>query len=262
MKDHLIELIHKEMEGIITPSEKQELEQALKKDPELRRLQQELKQTGELLGQITPLEPSPNLKKKIIDAIDFSRYSYRAEEPDWISRFMGWLWTPKIRFVYAIAAGIVIGITISLLLIGSPLSTQQIPVSELYGTIGVDNKNFETIKKLTIDQEGWHGTFTLNSYRNMFWFELNLQSDQVSEIHFIFNEKLISFTGLRPIEWGTTVLENQPSMVKLIVDRQGHGLILFHKLSADPSPITLNLLQSEKVVFTEEFVVGNVDNKK
>jgi len=163
MKTRYIELIHKETDGLITASEKRELEEVLNKDPDLRRLQQELKQTSEILRQVPPLEPSPSLKKKIINSIDFSRYASRIERADWLSRLTGWLWTPKFRLAYATAAGMVMGIVLSLLLLQSPFSNEPIPLSELYGTIGINDKNYETLNEFTINLEGIDGLLKLNS---------------------------------------------------------------------------------------------------
>ena len=253
MKDHLIELIHKEMDGIITPSEKQELEAELNKDPDLRRLQQELKQTSEILRQVPPLEPSPSLKKKIINAIDFSRYASRIERTDWLSRLTGWLWAPKFRLAYATAAGMAMGIVLSLLLLQSRFSNEPIPLSELYGTIGINDKNYETLNEFTINLEGIDGLVKLNSYRDMVWAELKLATDQPSEIHFNYNEHKLSFKAWRPIDEGRTILETEKNLVKIRSEKQCHCLVLFRKSKNNFYPLTLHIMQSGKTVFTRNF---------
>ena len=257
MKTKYIELIHKEIDGVITPAEKQTLADALRRDPELSQLHKELKYTAEILGKVPAVESPPELKKKIIQAIDFSRYTPKAESITWLSRITNWVTTPRLRLAYAVAAGIVLGFLISLLVIRNPYSDQSIPLSELYGTIGINDHNFVTLKELAIDQEGVRGTVILNSYQDMIWFEVSLQSSQSSEIHFIYNGQNISFAGLRPIEWGKTVMETHPNMVKILIDRQYHGLVLFHKLSENFYPLTLNLVQSERIIFTQQFLGEN-----
>ncbi len=256
MKTKYLELIHKEIDGIITPAEKKKLENAARKDPDLTRLQKELRNTAEILKQVPVMEPSPNLKKKIIHAIDFSRYSPRSEGDDWLSKITNWITTPRLRLAYAVGAGMVMGIVISLLLIGNPFSNQPIPISELYGTIGINENNFQTLKELTIDLEGIQGAIVLNSFQDMVWFEVNIETNQSSEIQFTYDEQLISFIGLRPIAWGKTVMETNQNMVKLLCDRQCHGLVLFHKSSENFYPLTLSLVQSERVIFTQQFLKG------
>jgi hypothetical protein len=253
MKTRYIELIHKEIDGLITASEKRELEEVLNKDPDLRRLQQELKQTSELLTRVPPLEPSPNLKKQIINSIDFSRYSPRPESTDWLSRLTGWIWTPRFRFAYAVLAGMAIGMVISLLLIRSPFSNQPIPISELYGTIGNSDKNYKTLNELTIELEGINGMVKLNSYRDMVWAELKLATNQPSEIHFNYNERRLSFKAWRPMDEGRTILETDKNLVKILSEKQCYCLVLFRKSTNNFYPLTLDIMQSGKTVFTRNF---------
>jgi hypothetical protein len=253
MKTKYIEFIHKEIDGIISPSEKQELDAALKENPELQQLKQELKHTSEILKQVSPLEPSPNLKKKIINAIDFSRYSPRTESMDWLSKLTGWIWTPRFRLAYAALAGMVIGMIISLLLIRSPFSNQPIPISELYGTIGISDKNYKTLNEFTINLEGINGLVKLNSYRDMVWAELKLATNQPSEIHFNYTERRLSFKAWRPIDEGRLILETDKNLVKILSEKQCHCLVLFRKSTNNFYPLTLHIMQSGKTVFTKNF---------
>jgi hypothetical protein len=257
MKTIYIELIQKEIDGLITPAEKKILVDALGRDPELSQLHKELRYTAEILKKVPAVEPTPELKKKIIQAIDFSRYTPKAESMAWLSRLTNWITTPPLRLAYATAAGIVLGFLISLLVIKNPSSYQPIPLSELYGTIGISDKNFITLNEFTINQEGINGFVKVNSYQDMVWIEVNVIADQSTEIHFSYDDQRLSLQGLRPIESGRTLLETEQNLIKILFDQQCHCLVLFRKSVENFYPFILNMMQSGKTIFIKNFSAGD-----
>ena len=65
-----IELINHEIDGVITPKQKSMLDNYLKKNPQAEKLYQELIATSKIIDQIPAIEPSENLKKRIMNSID------------------------------------------------------------------------------------------------------------------------------------------------------------------------------------------------
>lgn len=63
--DEIRELINREIDGDLSPSEKRRLAQALRRNPQARRLQSELKQVGTALASVRAVEPPPHMAGRI-----------------------------------------------------------------------------------------------------------------------------------------------------------------------------------------------------
>ncbi|MCB0753910.1 MAG: hypothetical protein KDC52_20735, partial [Ignavibacteriae bacterium] len=69
-----IELMNKDIDKIISASEKKKLDKYLKENEEAKILHKELLRTEELLDTIPENVASENLKKRILNSIDYNMY--------------------------------------------------------------------------------------------------------------------------------------------------------------------------------------------
>ena len=103
-----IELINKEIDQVTTPDEKAELQKYLQANKSAMDYYNDLQLTNDYLDRLPDHEPSENLKKQIINSINFNKYSPNQK------KHYAWdfLFSPKLRIAYTFALGLIIGIII------------------------------------------------------------------------------------------------------------------------------------------------------
>ena len=69
-----IELINYEIDGIITPEQRSQLQEYLLKNPKAKKLYQELTATNSMVNSMPEIEPTENLKKRVLNSINFNKY--------------------------------------------------------------------------------------------------------------------------------------------------------------------------------------------
>jgi hypothetical protein len=251
MEKKYIQLIHNDLDGLLTPSERHELDIALKSDPELRKLYEDLHQMSVQLNQIPRVEPPPTLKKKILESINFNRYQEREAEQDWFVRISQWLAEPRFRLAYGLAAGIILGILSSLFILPGLITQSHLQIKDLYGTIGIHENDLNVIKELSVTENSFQGAFKVKSYWNIVGFEISFKTDAETEIQLEYDRNLLVFRGITTLESEITDLESIANRITLTAPQQGNFLILFEKLSTPIFPITLKVNQEGENILTQ-----------
>ena len=253
MKNKYLNLIHRELDGELVPSERTELNRALKKDPELKKYRDELIKMNHTLNQIPPLQPSQGLKERIIDSINFNRYKYREHEKNWVTTILGNVFGPRYRLAYGLVAGIFIGMIVSFLFMPDLLTPPQTSLNDLYGTIGIHESELHVLQELSITQNTYQGSIKVKSYWNIVGFEITFKTAHETEIQLEYNKDLIVFRGITTLESERSAFESSDNLITLTSAQEGNFLILFEKLSKHIFPLTLKINQNGKNIFTQTF---------
>jgi len=74
-----IELIHREIDKLNSAEESRAFQEMLSVNPEVKELYDELHTLSGMLNSVQPVEPSPNLKKLVLNSIDAGRYASPAQ---------------------------------------------------------------------------------------------------------------------------------------------------------------------------------------
>ena len=119
-----IEWIHKELDGLNTPQESEKLKTFLSNHPEAQDYYHHLLKMNESLQQIGIIEPSPNVKKSILNAIDWKKYSVNDSK----NPFLQFSAFKQLNFKYAtiFVFGLVLG------MIGYGLLSDSIKKTSFY----------------------------------------------------------------------------------------------------------------------------------
>ena len=72
-----LELINKDIDDTISAPEKEVLDEYLKINPEAYSMHQELMEMDKLLDKLPDNDPSDSLKARILNSIDFNRYTIK-----------------------------------------------------------------------------------------------------------------------------------------------------------------------------------------
>ena len=103
-----IELMNKEIDGLNTPQESAELKSYLKDEPEAQKQFNNLLDVSKSLEQLEEIEPSPELKKSIINSINWKKYSTKEKKR---RSFLGFTQLKfNVKYAYVFTCGLILGI--------------------------------------------------------------------------------------------------------------------------------------------------------
>ncbi len=163
-----IELMNKEIDGLLSVPESEELKNYLNQNKEAEKYFAELKVSVELLSRLPDEEPGRNLKQFILNSIDKNKYSFN--KPAKIKIFSPFQKFLKPRFTFALAAGILIGIVLYPLLFTVQNNKMK---NNLSGTMGV-NENITELNNVTFNNSLASCKIILYKTNKEYWFKTNL----------------------------------------------------------------------------------------
>ena len=189
------ELVNKEIDGVITPSEKIKLDQYINNYPEARKLYYELINTEKKLNLLQDTDPPENLKKNILNSIDINRYA-KPRRNDFRKTVTSFIPAPKILITFALGAAVCL-IVLSAIFktpdIFSPFQSDDVS-----GTIGLSNSRI--IKSVPVAASAIEGNIEIlkgydasgqvsDGEMNHIQLNINLESTEKFTIKFRFNTK-------------------------------------------------------------------------
>lgn len=185
-----IELINKDIDKTISPRDKEKLRQYLEANPEAKTLQRELIISEELLDKLPNNDPSENLKKKILNSIDYNRYAEKKKKSlfkEYYSRIMtGSSKKMATSFSLALIIGIIILFSFY---INSDLNN-SLNDTNVYGTIGLNNA--EPLEIIKIDISQISGNIKIQRETNMYEFIIDVNSEEEYNLRINFDPTKIS----------------------------------------------------------------------
>lgn len=245
-------LIHQEIDGEISEKDLRKLRKYLEENPEANSLYQNLKKTSDLIGTMPEIEPSPHLKKHIMNSIDFKRTASDKQFSFSLSRFKTFLGRPYPRLAYALTLGIIIGFLLTSIFLGNFIQQNKIDISDLYGTIGLKElDDFNTVKTTPVDVSGIQGTVEVKEYRNVLAFKMSLKAHSLFDVHLNFNPELIQFTSFKPLSPSTVTMKVGNNSVGALQSDAIEYLFIFSRRAPGLPAVELVLIQQGEVILRE-----------
>ncbi|MEJ2634789.1 MAG: hypothetical protein P8184_05800, partial [Calditrichia bacterium] len=208
IEDRYIELMHQEIDGELSEKDCQRLRKYLQSNPDAQSFYQDLRRASILLSEIPEFEPSPNLKKHIMNSVDFKKIPSQKQFSISFSRLRRFFTSPNPKLAYAFVVGIVIGFLLTSIFLGDFIQGNKIDISELYGTIGLKElENFSTLKSTPIDVSDIHGYIDVKQYRKIIVFKLALKSPRPFDAHLNYDPDFMKFTSFKPLSPSTVTLD-------------------------------------------------------
>jgi hypothetical protein len=257
-----IELINKEVDGLLSEKEKDQLQNYLEKDPKAKSLYQEINKTSDMRKFVDDIDPSTNLKKGILNTIDINRYAsehrtnfLRLTISDWYTRL-----NPKL--VYAFAAGVIIGLIMYSVFLTEAIQDQPLDNIKFYGTIGIpENANISQLDQVTLDFPEVTGTVGFYKFDDIIWFEIDMTNSDRCTIAFKFDPTKIIFDSFKPLKHSINSVGNKKNIVTLTVNENGHFLLLFRQNSTENTQINLQITPATEAPFKYNFQFRSKDRK-
>ena len=247
MTKQIEQLMWQQIDGTITPEDKEELDGYIEKHPDARAQFEELHKLSIALDSVPEVEPPTELRQRIHASIDPDRYAAQPapSSPSFIHKLIPRQWS--FQYVSAVAAGFLLGV-IGYQIINSgggangqldnsyfsgtmgkdfPASGLQLELDNVRGSIDFRQEGDYAISQLSIRSEGEVDVFLAYDGHPVQFIALG---DASSPIHNIsIDEKAISIqnlgSGKYQVVFQPAEDANSPLVVRLVAD----GDILFEK---------------------------------
>jgi len=261
-EEKYIELINKEVDGLISAKEKHQLHEYLKEDLKAKDLYEETVKSSELLKQVNEAEPSANLKKRILNSIDINRYETENLEktvrPSLAERFKDL----NPGYGYSFAAGVVIGLIVFSLFLTDMIQENELDNINFYGTIGIpESENIQELDQVSLDLPGITGTIKLFRFNKIVWFDIKTITSDRCEMVFNFDQTKISFNGYKPLNYSNTFIENEKDKVTVTLSENRHFLLLLSQKSTENTQVSLKIAHTAQEPFTYTFQIKSEDKQ-
>ena len=240
-----IELMNKEMDNSISKDEKVALHNYLSNNNDAKEYYNELRLTNDYLDALPDPDPSENLKKYIVNSIDFSRYS----TSDNRKNFWDFLYLPKFKYAYIFTAGIIAGIII--LSIYTNTFNYKDNDNSTSGTIGVENIKSELIKEIPLKFSDISGKIELLKAGNNFSVNANFNSAQKFDFVIKYGND-VEFQSVNPKSVSNIEFSNGENSIKTTSEGVQQYRFLFSKRGDKVSSIHIQLIKSDNIVYQGE----------
>ncbi|UCD95343.1 MAG: hypothetical protein JSU69_04640 [Candidatus Zixiibacteriota bacterium] len=247
----IIELINKELDGLISDEEFERLNEILEMNPSARRLRAEHRKIAEKLATVEPVEPPSDLKVNILKKIDARKYAL-ARPRSVIDRFLE-LWTrSRAAYAYSFVAGAAVGAAVLLVCLYGISDHMPLNNNELVGTVitQADSDEFRVVDKAEFSPAEASGLVTVRRNNGAILVRVDVVSSDEIELVFEFDETSVLFAGYERgdgIEIGTLSKEGFISVRHL--GRNAYTLV-FEDTGEQQTPITMHVY-SDSLVFSE-----------
>ena len=243
-----IELINLEIDGLNSPKDSAKLKIYLENYPQAQNLYESLVELSQTLAQTEEIDPSPNLKKTILNSIDAEKYKKGEKK----SRTQIILPLPKfnLKYVYVFAAGMILGI------IGYTTFSETIPKidkSNLIGSLVLDEKaeNLKIVDHLEFDSRDISCKLNLKSAEGYLLTELDLKSDEVIRIRMEFDPRDINFQAIQNLDDNNVDMVVKNNFLELNHKGKCKYFILLKDRTKTTSPLEFKIFSEKTLLFAE-----------
>jgi hypothetical protein len=254
-ENYYIELMNKEIDGLITPQEKVDLQNYLSENPAAKKLYQELKHTVKVLTQLPQFEPSPNLKKRIINSLDFRQYKKIEKGANLFSWLSQRFQVSRPQLAYIFTFGLVIGFIIHLLFFTQPIDQKSLNLDDLTGTIGIiDSKEFINIRKIPLDFPDISGNIEIGKLANFIILTTTLFSQNQYKLVVEYNNLEASFIGMKPQKTPQFLVENIRNQLNISYYDNSDNTLVFRRSDGKKLTINLKIKMFDQTIWSEEIL--------
>jgi len=242
-----IELMNKEIDNVISNDEKIKLHDYLSSNEDAKEYFNGLLLTNQYLDELPDGNPSENLKKQILNSINFNRYSPKVKSRSSWSYFFN----PKLKFVYTFAMGLIAGLIIYGVITDY---TNNFNTEDVSGTIGIENKNVNTLEQIPLSISNISGTIEVMNQENKFWLNVDLISSQKYDLIVTYPDN-IKFENIKP-ERGSNFSCN---IDKNNITTSNSGLqqysLLFSQNNLSSAKLNLKISKSGKIIYNNNLTL-------
>ena len=250
--ERYIELINKELDGVNTESESNELEQFLSENAEALQYYDELLRAASALKRIEHVEPPSFLKTHILNSVEALPAPVRTGFT-WVNKVLDvFRQRPKARYAVVFASGLCVGIMI--LIIADQWRHDEIPdPAKISGSMGLPAEiaRLHKIDSVILDGAGFRGVFkTLRGDGNI-TVECAVAANDNLRVELSADPKELKFVAVNRLGGTDNDVMATGGRVIFTGTKSEHGLITYTEVASPRQPIEVR-------VYKGGIVIGNV----
>jgi hypothetical protein len=251
-----IELINYEIDGIITPEQRSQLQEYLLKNPKAKKLYQELTATNSMVNSMPEIEPTENLKKRVLNSINFNKYQKGSEKSRVHVTNRKWLFDALHKPAYAFVFGIIFTAIVIIPFILSDLDNGSDTHQEYWGTTGIEKLNqLHTIEQIPVGLDQISGSVYIKTNGDLFIFEPDLRFDQQTELKIIYDPAQLQLADIKPtITVQKMILED--SSIRISGSKKIQTLLIFSTRTQSSSKIQFETYQNGRLRFQRTILLN------
>lgn len=264
-----IDLINKEIDGVNSQEDSDKLEAYLAENPEAQDLYDDLLSMSTMLNKTDEIDPSPTLKKNILDSIPQKKYAAREKKRvlGGARNFLKSLiptQAPRsnFRYAYAFSAGLIVGIVALFLVFDKIYQTAEVDVSNLYGAMMLPGspESLETADYAEINLDQVYGEIHTSYSKDIVLTELDLSTRQECEIVLEFDDDDISFQNFTRLSDRENKLDIGTNYLRLSSIGDNRYVIVFRDKSESVTLMRFKIFVSGDLVYEKDVSTGHTTN--
>ena len=253
LDERILDLINKEIDGVIAPAEQAMLDGYRAQNPEVAVMESELRAVALALGEVRAVEAPVSLKARVMRSI-LPQPRHESAARRILTPVLDFFRAPSgLKVAYAFSFGIVAGIAL-FALYASVRSPGSVDTADLTGTmiIGGSAGSVEVGPVVALTGDGVSGSIETQFAHSLAILKVNVSSSDNIRAEFTYDPSLLA---VRAIQRGTdarTDLAVSGNKVEVrSVGNDGFTLYLDRK-SPVASPVRVALYAGEKLVYTRD----------
>ena len=250
---NIVELINADIDGEISPAQKQELDAALASNPEAGAMHTELSAMGAALDELPDLDPPPHLKHTIMASIP----TPQPEQPreSWLQSLIA---APALRYAGMFAAGALL--TLSLVSSDQLSDRAFTDVTGLVGTISSEVPDGPGVQTTRIDRPEVAGRVSLRNSGPLLIVDFDLVSAGPVDIVASYSDQTIWFNGFAQLESPGASISAESGRVTMQIDGKRRYALFLHNAGDREIAINLQFKSGEDVVYDTEVTYAQSAN--
>jgi len=188
MHPDIVELIHKNIDGLLTEEEKAAFEKLISEDSEAAALYQELSQMSDILAQAQPETPPAYLSKHIMNSLAPDRYQVKPKNT-FVSSAKKYLAVINLRMLYAFSSGLAVAAVVFVLYLTSAGNRNVGDYNVLQGALVRNNTENQVSQmvEIPISFDGLEGIAKFRKMNMCIGVEIELNSSNRYQIEINFD---------------------------------------------------------------------------
>ena len=247
-EEKFIELVNKEIDGLNSPRESEELKVYLQSNAEARELSQDLLKLSTVLSRVEEVDPPHSLTSDILRAVRTSgkRSSSEPTFVRWIKELVESRTT--FQYAYVFSAGLILGIALYSLVGVHPSTSGVADPSSLSGSIIINSAAYPFTEgpgyQFTVEAESVSGSIVTKRSENLAVIELDIQSAGQVEVAIQFRPETLRFKGFSQSQPATGSRSVEESSFRLTTQGNNRYILAFERLTKDPSEVAVTVVRN------------------
>lgn len=188
-----LELINRDIDNTISEDERNVLNKYLKTNPDAYSIHQDLQETEKLLDKLPDNDPSANLKKRILNSIDFNLYSVKKKKS--FVRYLSAAFSGSRRkLTTSFALGMVTGIFLLSIIFYAAFYINTSELNNVFGTMGLPET--EVVRSVEVNSQDIAGKLEIGKATNHYEVYVNLKSTTKYTLQIEFDKSILKIDNL------------------------------------------------------------------